>query len=441
MDRATEQEYRQKVTSAERAVELVHSGDRVYIHQGCAAPQVLIQALVGRAAELHNVEILHMLTLGNADYTRPEYAGHFRQNSLFMGCNVREAIAAGRADYTPICLSEIEGLFCSGELPLDVVFMQASPPDADGFVSLGTGVDTMLTAVSCARFVVAEINTRMPRTRGESLVHVSRLAAVVETCRPLLEFPSAPATPIQHRIAQNVASLVPDGATLQTGIGAIPDAVWACLADRRDLGMHSELVSDGILEPIRAGVLTGARKTLHPGKIVAGFVLGSQKLFDFVNENPLFEFRPTAYVNDPFVIAQNDRMMAINSALQVDLTGQVCSDSLGPTPYSGFGGQLDFMRGAGHSRGGKAIIAMASTAKGGTISRIAPVLDPGAGVVTTRADVHYVVTEHGIAYLRGKTFRQRAQALIAVAEPRFRGELEDAARRLHYLEPRAELVV
>jgi acyl-CoA hydrolase len=427
-------QFRQKVVTAERAVEIVRSGDRVWIHEGNATPQPLIQALLSRAPFLRDVEIVHMLTLGSADYTLPEYQGHFRHNGLFLGENVRAAIAAGRADYTPIYLSEIEKLFWSGEMPLDVAFIQTSPPDEFGYLSLGTSIDCTLSAAQCARHVVAEVNDQMPRTLGDSFLHVSKVAAIVETSRPLLELPSAPSTAIQKRIARYVAPLIPDGATLQLGIGGLSNAVLESLYDRKDLGIHSEMCPDGVVPLIEAGVITGERKTLHRGKIISGFVLGSKRIFDFIHNNPVFEFHPTQYVNDPYVIAQNDRMVAINSAIQVDLTGQVCADSMGATPYSGFGGQLDFIRGAGRSKGGKPIIALPSTARNGRVSRIVPVLDPGAGVVTNRADVHYVVTEHGVAYLWGKTLRQRAEALISIAEPQFRDELYDYAERAHYLQ-------
>ncbi len=432
-------EFRKKLTTAAEALKMVRSGDRVYIHEGCATPEILVEALLRRAPDLHNVEITHMMTLGAADYTRPEYEGHFRHSGLFLGANVREAVAEGRADYTPIFLSEIEQLFTSGEMPLDVVLMQVSPPDEHGYMSLGVGIDCTLTAARCARHVIAEVNHEMPRSLGDSFLHVSKVSAIVETSHPLLELEPPPFTALQRRIAEHVASLIPDGATLQTGIGGIPDAVLACLGDKRDLGIHSEMCSDGVIPLIESGVINGDRKTLHRGKVVAGFVLGTRKLFQFIHQNPIFEFHPTAYTNDPFVIAQNDHMIAINSALQVDLTGQVCADSIGTRPYSGFGGQLDFIRGAARSKGGKPIIALPSTAKNGTISRIAPVLDPGAGVVTTRADVHYVVTEHGIAYLHGKTLRQRAEALIAIADPKFRDELYEFAARVHYLEARPAL--
>jgi acyl-CoA hydrolase len=319
--------------------------------------------------------------------------------------------------------------------------MQVSPPDEHGFVSLGTTVDCTLTATRCASVVIAEVNERMPRTHGDTSVHVSHISSIVETSRPLLEVRIEPFTDMHLRVARNVASLIPDGATLQTGIGGIPDAVLACLGDKHDLGIHTEMISDGVIELMESGVMNGDRKSLHRGKAVVAFVLGSKRLFDFIHENQSFEFRSISYTNDPFVVAQNDRMVAINSALQVDLTGQVCSDSLGTKPYSGFGGQIDFIRGAARSKGGVPIIALPSTALGGSVSRIVPVLEPGAGVVTSRADVHYVVTEHGIAYLHGKTLRERAAALISIADPRFRAELEDFALRAHYLERKAATVV
>ena len=428
-----------KVVRAEQALDLVRSGDRVWVHTGCATPEPLLEALVRRTDGLRDVEIVHMVACGNAAYARPENTGRFRLNSLFLSGCVRDAVAAGRADYTPISLSDIENFLESGELPLDVALVQTSPPDAHGFLSLGVSVDCTLTACRLARRVIAEVNERMPRTMGDTFLHVSQVSAMVETSRPLHELKPEPANAVQRRVAANAASLIPDGATLQVGIGGIPNAVLECLRDHRDLGIHSEMVSDGAVALIESGAVTGARKTLHRGKVVAGFVLGSEPLFDFVRDNPVFEFHPTRYVNDPYVIAQNGRMIALNSALQVDLTGQVCADSMGTRPYSGFGGQLDFMRGAGRSRGGKPIIALPSTAKRGTVSRIVPVLESGAGVVTTRSDVHYVVTEHGVAYLRGKTLRQRAAALIAIADPKFRDGLQDFAEKTYHVAAR-ELV-
>ncbi len=433
-------DFRTRRTSAAQALAALRSGGRVWIQSGCGTPSVLVDALVARAPEVHDVEIVHMMTLGSADYTKPEYAGRFRHRGMFLGANVREAIAAGRADYTPIFLSEIEALFESGAMPLDVVLMQVSPPDAHGFVSLGTTVDCTLTAARCAKVVIAEVNDQMPRTHGDTFIHVSHITSLVETSHPLLELRAEPFTDLHMRVARNVASLIPDGATLQTGIGGIPEAVLACLGDKHDLGIHTEMCSDGVIDLMESGVINGERKSLHRGKVVAGFVLGTRRLFDFIHENSSFEFRPIRYTTDPFVVAQNDRMVAINSALQIDLTGQVCADSIGTRPYSGFGGQLDFIRGAARSKGGVPIIALPATAVGGAISRIVPVLEPGAGVVTSRADVHYVVTEHGIAYLHGKTLRERAVALIAIADPRFQQELEDFALRSHYLERKTAAV-
>ncbi len=427
-------EYLAKTMSAAQALAAVRSGDRVWIQSGCGTPAPLVKALVAKSEDLLDVEIVHMMTLGSADYTRPEFAGHFRHRGLFLGANTREAAVEGRADYTPIFLSEIEGLFESGEMPLDVVLMQVSPPDARGFMSLGTTVDCTLAAARYAKLVIAEVNERMPRTHGDTSIHISRISSIVETSRPLLELWAEPVTELHLEVARNVTSLIPDGATLQTGIGGISDAVLKCLEDKHDLGIHTEMCPDGVIELMESGIINGERKSLHRGKVVAAFALGTQRLFDFIEENPSFEFRLISYTNDPFVVAQNEKMVAINSALQVDLTGQVCADSLGTKPYSGFGGQLDFIRGAARSKGGVPIIALPSTAQNGRLSRIVPVLDAGAGVVTSRADVHYVVTEHGIAYLHGKTLRERAEALIGIADPKFQEELENFAVRAHYLE-------
>jgi acyl-CoA hydrolase len=432
-------DYRSKITTAENAVELVRSGDRIWVQQGCGTPMTLLEALTHCAPRLQNVEICHMLTCGTPSYVRPEYEGHFRHNGLFLGGNVRQAVAEGRADYTPVCLSEIERLF-DDVLPIDVAFVQTSPPDQHGFLSLGIGADCTLTAARRASHVIVEMNERMPRALGDTFLDVSNVTAIVPVSRPLQELPPEPPSPVQMRVAENVASLIPDGATLQLGIGGIPNAVLQLLADHRDLGIHSEMCPDGVIPLIESGVVNGARKTLHRGKVVAGFVLGTRALFDYLDNNPVFEFHPTSYVNDPFIIAQNDNMIAINSAIQVDLSGQICADSIGTRLYSGFGGQLDFVRGAGRSKGGKPIIALRSTACEGDVSRIVPTLEPGAGVVTPRADVHYVVTEYGIASLRGKTLRQRARALIEIAHPRFRDELYEFAVRQHYLEPRPVLV-
>jgi len=419
--------YRSLICTAEEAVKAVRSGDRVYIHPGCAVPEPLVDALSARAESLKDVEVVHLLTMGRASHMTPEMEGHFRHNAMFIGANARKAVNEGRADYTPIFLGEIARLFSDGTLPLDVALIQVSPPDAHGFCSLGVGVDHTLDAARHARHVIAEVNEMMPRTHGDAFLHVRQFNAVVETSRPLMELHVEPGDEITDAIAHNVAELIDDGDTLQMGIGGIPDAVLKDLADRRALGVHSEMFADGIVDLIEAGVITGERKTLHRGKVISGFLLGTRRLFDFVHDNPVVELHPTSYTNDPFVIAQNDNMVGINSAIEIDITGQVSSDSIGQMFYSGFGGQTDFIRGASRSRGGKPIIALPSTAKSGQLSRIVPCLSPCAGVVTTRADVRWVVTEYGSAYLFGKTVRQRARALIDIAHPKFREELERVA--------------
>ena len=429
-----EAEYSSKLRTADDALRYVESGMRVYIQPGCAEPETLVEALIRRAPFVRNVEIVHMMTMGCAPYVAPEMATHFRHNAVFIGSNVREGINDGRADYTPIYLSEIEELFESGAMPIDVALVEVSPPDSHGFCSFGVGVDTTLTAAKCARYVVAQLNDYMPRTYGDSFIHVSDIDAVVESSRPLCELKKPVVTDMHVAIARNVAGLIEDGAVLQTGIGGIPDAVLPFLMDRKDLGIHSELVSDGVMPLIEAGVVTGARKNYKPRKIIAGFVLGTKKMFEFVDNNPIFEFHPTAYTNDPALIARNDKMVAINSALQVDLTGQVCSDSIGNQFYSGIGGQVDFLRGASRSKGGKPIIAISSTAKNGTISRIVPMLSPGAGVVTSRGLVRYVVTEHGVAYLHGKSIRERVKEMIQIADPRFREELYEYCEKTKWLQ-------
>src|SRR6266567_7657554 len=429
-----EMEYKKKLRTPDEALRCVQSGMRVYIQPGCAEPETLVDALIQRAPHVQDVEIVHMMTMGRAPYVAPEMAGHFRHNAVFIGGNVREAVNEGRADYTPVYLSEIEDLFESGAMPIDVALIEVSPPDSHGFCSFGVGVDTTLTAARVARHVVAQVNDNMPRTYGDSFIHVDDIDAFVESSRPLCAIKKAIVTDLQVAIARNVAGLIQDGAVLQTGIGGIPDAVLPMLMDRKDLGVHSELVSDGVIPLIEAGVLTGARKSFKPRKIILGFALGSKRLFEFMDNNPIFEFHPTAYTNDPALIARNDKMVAINSALQVDLTGQVCSDSIGNQFYSGIGGQVDFLRGASRSKGGKPIIAISSTAKGATISRIVPMLSPGAGVVTSRGLVRYVVTEHGVAYLHGKSIRERAKALIEIADPKFRNELYEYCEKTKWLQ-------
>ncbi|HET6553174.1 MAG TPA: acetyl-CoA hydrolase/transferase C-terminal domain-containing protein [Dyella sp.] len=434
-------QYRNKLMTASEAVSCVESNMRVYIHPGCAEPEALVEALIARAPHVKNVEVVHLLTLGSSPYCAAEMAESFRHNALFVGGNVRQAVKEGRADYTPIFLSEVEALFETGEMTIDVAFIQVSPPDPHGYCSFGVGVDTTLTAAKFAHRVVAQVNAQMPRTYGDSFIHVSQLDAIVEVSQPLCELKKHPSDPITDVIGANVASLIEDGAVLQCGIGGIPDAVLPNLIDRRDLGVHTELLSDNAIPLIEAGVINGERKNFKPRKVILGFVLGGRNLFDFVDENPIFEFHPSAYTNDPWRIAQNHRMVAINSAIEVDLTGQVCAESIGPWFYSGFGGQLDFIRGAARSKGGKPIIALPSTAKDETVSRIVPCLAHGAGVLTGRADVHYVVSEYGIAYLHGRTIRQRAEALIQIAHPKFRNQLHEYCEKQRWFQRNALEVV
>jgi 4-hydroxybutyrate CoA-transferase len=422
------EKYLEKRRTAEDAVKIIRSGDCVYIHPGCAEPEQLVKAMVARAAELRKVKVLHILTRGVADYVRPEMAESFRHVALFSGANVRDAINEGRADFVPIFLGEIESLFSSGSLPIDIALIHVSPPDEHGFCSFGVGVDTTKTAAECARIVIAQVNPKMPRTLGDSFIHLNKIHSVVEVADELLEFPMGEVSDIAMGIGRHIADLIEDGSTLQLGIGEIPDAVLNYLTEKRHLGIHSEMVSDGVIDLIESGIITNEKKTLHPGKILAGFVLGTKRLFDFIHNNPVFEFHPSQYINDPFTISRNDRQVAINSAIEVDLTGQICADSIGYSFYSGIGGQVDFVRGSARSKGGKPIIALRSTALHDSVSRIVPHLKEGAGVVTSRGDVHYVVTEFGVAYLHGKTVRERCQSLINISHPRFREELERDAR-------------
>jgi len=429
-----ELEYKNRLRTPEEALRQVQSGMRVYVEANCGEPETLVEALLKRGPFVNDVEVVHCLSFGGAGYVAPEMAGHFRHNALFIGSNVREAVNDGRADYTPVYLSEMEELFESGAMPLDVALIQVSRPDVHGFCSFGVSVELALTASKCARYVVAQVNDQMPRTYGDCFIHVSQMHSIVESSRPLCELPKPNITDLHIAIARNVAGLIDDGAVVQTGIGAIPSAVLSCLMDRKDLGVHTELVSDSVIPLIEAGVITGARKNLHPRRIVLAFALGTKKLFDYVGGNPIFEFHPNRYANDPHVIARNDNMVAINSALQIDLTGQVCADSIGTYFYSGIGGQVDFLRGASRSKGGKPIIALPSTAKNDTISRVVPTLDPGAGVVTSRGLIRFVVTEYGVAYLHGKTIRERAKALIEIAHPKFRDGLYEYCERTKWLQ-------
>ena len=425
--------YLSKRRTPEEAVKVIRSGDCVYIHPGCAAPQQLVQAMVGRADELRKVKVIHILTRGIADYVRPEMAESFRHVALFSGANVREAINEGRADFVPIFLGEIESLFSSGALPVDVALIHVSPPDEHGFCSFGVGVETTKTAAECARIVIAQVNPKVPRTLGDSFIHINKIHYVVEVSDDLLEFPMGEVSDIAMRIGRHIADLIEDGSTLQLGIGEIPDAVLNYLGEKMHLGIHSEMVSDGVIDLIESGVITNEKKTLHAGKILVTFVLGTRRLFEFIHNNPIFEFHPAQYTNDPFIISRNDKQVSINSAIEVDLTGQVCADSIGYSFYSGIGGQVDFVRGAARSKGGKPIIALRSTALKDTASRIVPHLKEGAGVVTSRGDVHYVVTEFGVAYLHGKTVRERCRSLINIAHPKFREELERSARARNLL--------
>lgn len=426
--------YRPRVTNADEAVREIRSGDRVWIHPGCNTPTRLIEAMVARAPELEDIEVVHILTLAEAPYADAGMEGHFRHRSLFTGANVREAVNEGRADFVPIHLHDVPALISRGQMPIDVALIHISPPDEHGFCSYGVGVDATKTAVEHARTVLALVNRRMPRALGDSFVHVSKLSKVVEVDDELIEHPmSEELSEVSRKIGENIASLIEDGATIQMGIGEIPDAVLDYLGDKKHLGVHTEMFSDGLVDLFEAGVVTNEKKSLHRGKIVASFVIGTRRAFDFVDNNPFMEFHPNEYVNDPFVIARNDKMVAINSALAVDLTGQVCADSIGTRIYSGFGGQLDFIRGAARSEGGVPVIALPSTAKGGSLSRLVDTLTPGSGVVTTRADVHYVVSEYGIANLYGRSLRERARSLIDLAHPDFREELERAAAERNLL--------
>ncbi len=430
--------YQSRVTTADEAVKSISSGNRIFMTGNVSVPQKLLGALVGYAPKLKNVEICQALSVGPADYVKPEMEGHLRVNTLFISANVRKAVQEGRADFTPVLLSEFPLLFKNNILPVDVALIHVSPPDEHGFCSLGVEVGLTKSPAESAKIIIAEVNEQMPRTLGDSFIHVSRLTHMIPANYPIPEMPMSGEQADQEteRLACYVAELIPDGATMQMGIGAIPDAVLKFLFNKKDLGVHSELISDGVIDLVEAGVLTNARKTLHPGKIIIGFILGSQRLYQWVNDNPLCEFHRTEYVNDPFVIAQNERMVAINSAIEVDLTGQVCADSIGPKFFSGIGGQLDFIYGASRSKGGVPVIAMLSTntTKDGTLtSKIVPTLKPGAGVVTGRNHVHYVVTEYGVADLYGKSVRQRVMALVNIAHPSFRTDLESQARELKWI--------
>lgn len=417
--------YQSKYATAEEAVKLINSGDRVFVHSVAAAPQPLINAMMGRAPELEDVEIIHLHTEGEAPYVKPEYSDTFRTNALFVGSNVRKAVNNGSADYLPIFLSEVPGLFRKDILPIDIALVQVSPPDRHGYCSLGVSVDASRAALQSAEKAIALVNPNMPRTHGDGIFHASRFNALVETEEPLHELNIPEPNEVEQQIGRHCAELVEDGATLQMGIGAIPNAVLKALGNHKDLGIHTEMFSDGVMDLVEKGVINGKKKRTHPEKIVAGFVMGSRRLYDFVDDNPMIAMLDIAYVNDTAVIRKNPKVTAINSAIEVDVTGQVCADSIGTYHYSGVGGQMDFIRGASLSEGGKPIIALPSTTGRGE-SKIVPHLKQGAGVVTTRAHVHYVVTEYGVANLYGKNLRQRAKALIEIAHPDHREALGEA---------------
>ncbi len=428
-----ETNYRKKVTTVNEALTVIESGNRLYIGGGAGVPITLTRGLTACASHLHDVELTHILTFAEAPYVAPDYQNNFRVNALFIGHNVRQAVHDGRADFTPVFLSEIPNLFRNGILPIDVALISVSPPDEHGFCSFGVEVGATKPAAESAHIIIAEVNRQMPRTLGDSFIHFSRLHHIIEVDYPIPEAPQGGSSEEHLKIGQNIAELIPNGATLQMGIGSIPDAVLKALTHHKDLGIHTELFSDGVIDLVERGIITCAQKNFHPGKIIAGFLFGTKRLYDFIHNNPLIELHPTDYVNDPFNIARNDKMVAINSALQIDLTGQICADSIGPRFYSGVGGQIDFIRGAARSAGGLPIIACPSTAAKGKISRIVPMLNEGAGVVTTRNHVHYVITELGVASLYGKTIRQRVQELINISHPKFRDELTHSAKKLGYL--------
>jgi len=417
-----------RMVRAEEAAGVIRSGDRVFVHSIAAAPRLLVEAMAARAPELRGVEVVHLHTEGDAPYAAPEHAASFRVNALFVGANVRQAVQEGRADYLPVFLSEVPQLFRRGVLPLDVALVTVSPPDRHGFCSLGVSVDCTRAAVQTARTVVAQVNPHMPRTHGDGLIHVDAIHHLVDGPDPLPEPPAPVIGEEERAIGRHCAGLVDDGATLQVGIGALADATLAALAGHRRLGIHTEMMSGGVVELVEKGVVTGEAKRVHPGKLVAAFALGARPLYDFLDDNPMVAMLDAAYVNDTAVIRRNPKVTAINSALEVDLTGQVCADSIGERLYSGVGGQMDFIRGASLSEGGRPIIALRSTTHAGE-TRIVSHLRPGAGVVTTRAHVHFVVTERGVANLWGKNLRQRAAALVGVAHPDHREALAAEARR------------
>jgi len=427
------EKYKDKIGTAAAAMKTVKSGDTIFIGTGCAQPQHLVRALVEHTGHVYEAHIIQLLTMGEAPYAGEKLRDKFKMNCFFVGDNVREALNKGIGDYTPIFLSEIPGEFDSGRIPVDVALVSVTPPDANGLCSLSVSVDIVKSAVANARYIIAQVNSKMPRTFGDSFVHANRIDMLVAFDQDIIEIPVPQSDDVLRRIGQNIARLIEDGSTIECGIGRVPQALAEFLKDKKDLGVHTEMFSDWIIDLIKCGAITCARKTLNRGKVVASFCMGSERLYRYIDNNPFFEFYPTEYVNDSNIISQHEKMVGINVGLEIDLTGQVCADSLGYQFYSGIGGQVDFIRGAARSRGGKAIIAMPSTARDGQVSRIVPHLTEGAGVVTTRGDVHYVVTEYGTAYLHGKSIRERALELINIAHPKFRKELTQAAKTHNYI--------
>ncbi len=425
--------YKERLLEPRKALEHIRRGSRVFLGSGCGEPALLINTLMDLSLELADTEIMHFLTVGDAPYTERRFSRAFRHNAFFIGPNTREAIWKGNADYTPVFLSDIPKLFRTGRIHIDTALITVSPPDRHGYTSLGISVDLTKTAAECADYVVAEVNPNMPRTLGDSFLHVSQIDAFVESSHPVQEFRFDDPGDIANEIGRYVTNLVEDESTIQIGYGSIPNAVLSYLKDKKDLGVHTETFTDSLIDLIKSGTITCRKKSIHVGKVVASFCMGTRKLYRFIHNNPMFEFHPVEYVNNPYVIAKNRKMVSINSALSVDLTGQVCADSVGHLLYSGIGGQMDFVRGAALSERGKSIVVIPSTADGGRKSRILPYLEQGSGVVLTRGDVHYVVTEYGIAYLHGKSIRERAMALINIAHPSFRTSLLEAAKIMGFV--------
>ena len=427
------EKHKVKIGNATSAVKLIKSGNSIFIGTGCGQPQHLVDALVKHSSHIYEAHIVHLLTMGAAPYADEKFREKFKMNSFFIADNVRDALSRGIGDYTPIFLSDIPLEFETGRIPIDIALISIAPPDANGLCSLGVSVDIVKSAVANARYTIAQVNRRMPRTFGDSFIHVNAIEMLVPFDEDIIEIPIPEPDETLCRIGQNIARLVEDGSTIECGIGRIPQALAEFLKDKKNLGIHTEMFSDWIIDLIECGAMTCSKKTLNRGKVVASFCMGSQRLYDYIDNNPFFEFYPTEYVNNPAIISQHEKMVGINVALEIDLTGQVCSDSLGYKFHSGIGGQVDFIRGAAKSRGGKAIITMPSTAKDGEVSRIVPHLTEGAGVVTTRGDVHYVVTEYGVAYLHGKSIRERVLSLINIAHPKFRTQLIQAAKAQKYI--------